>query len=47
MDFMEAPSWYQDEIIELLEDKFEIEFDWDNDRHMEMAQEAMCDNLCF
>lgn len=45
MDFTEAPGWYQDKIIEHLEEMHEIEFDWDNAKHLELAQEAMYDNL--
>jgi len=47
MDFTEAPELVQDSIIESIEEKLGVEFDWDNDYHMELAQEAMADNLFF
>lgn len=45
MDFTEAPEHYQDMIIEIIEDETGEVFDWDNQKHMDMAQEHMADNL--
>jgi hypothetical protein len=44
MDFTEAPSWIQEAIMESIADKLGVEFDEGNPHHMELAQEAMCDD---
>jgi hypothetical protein len=44
MDFTEAPEYIKESIMQSIEDKLGVEFDEANDYHMELAQEAMCDD---